>query len=99
MFNNVLIGDLSTNIPQDGYEEELWSWDLLDARKGVARANVTLDIAPGIRAGPISLVAAGDLLAGALKATRAPPAPAGDPPHAIRPLALACVLLDYLQVS
>ncbi|KAJ0181857.1 hypothetical protein K1T71_002579 [Dendrolimus kikuchii] len=84
---------------KDGYEEELWSWDLLDARKGVARANVTLDVAPGIRVGAISLVAAGDLLAGALKASRAPPAPAADPPHAIRPLALACVLLDYLQAT
>lgn len=84
---------------KDGYEMELWSWELLDARRGVARANVSLQVAAGARVGPVSLVAAGDLLAGALKAARAPPAPAADPPHAARPLALACVLMDYLHAT
>ncbi|KAJ8726365.1 hypothetical protein PYW07_001063 [Mythimna separata] len=84
---------------KDGYEEDLFSWSLLDARRGVARANVTLDVPAGIKAGPTSLQATGDLLAGALQAAREPPAPAADPVHAVRPLALACVLLDYLQAS
>lgn len=83
---------------QDGYEEELWSWSLLDARRSVARANVTLNPPAGIKPGPISLVATGDLVASALQAARLPPTAAGDPTHAVRPLALACVLLDYLQV-
>lgn len=38
-------------------------------------------------------------MASALHAARLPPAAAGDPTHAVRPLAAACVLLDYLQVS
>lgn len=83
---------------QDGYEEDLFEWSLLDARRGVARANVTLVVPAGVRAGAGSLRAAGDLLAGALRAARDPPAPAADPAQAVRPLALACVLLDYLQV-
>lgn len=64
----------------------------------MARANVTLEVPPGVKAGPTSLQATGDLLSGALQAVREPPAPAADPTHAVRPLALACVLLDYLQV-
>lgn len=84
---------------KDGYEEDLFSWSLLDARRGVARANVTLEVPPGVKAGPTSLQATGDLLSGALQAVREPPAPAADPTHAVRPLALACVLLDYLQAS
>ncbi|KAH9632718.1 hypothetical protein HF086_013090 [Spodoptera exigua] len=84
---------------EDGYEEDLFSWSLLDARRGVARANVTLEVPPGIKAGPTSLQATGDLLSGALQAVREPPAPAADPTYAVRPLALACVLLDYLQAS
>lgn len=83
---------------QEGYEEDLWTWNLLDARRGVARANVTLSPPAGIKPGPISLVATGDLVAIALQAARLPPAAAGDPTHAARPLAAACVLLDYLQV-
>ncbi|XP_022820433.1 CD109 antigen-like [Spodoptera litura] len=84
---------------KDGYEEDLFSWSLLDARRGVARANVTLEVPPGIKAGPTSLLVTGDLLSGALQAVREPPAPAADPTYAVRPLALACVLLDYLQAS
>lgn len=84
---------------KDGYEEDLWAWSLLDARQTVARANVTLDVRPGVKAGSISLRATGDLLASALQATKAPPAPSADPTHALRPLALACVLLDYLQAT
>uniref|UniRef100_A0A2A4K0R1 TEP1-F n=1 Tax=Heliothis virescens TaxID=7102 RepID=A0A2A4K0R1_HELVI len=84
---------------KDGYEEDLFSWSLLDARRGVARANVTLDVPAGIKAGATSLQATGDLLSGALQAVREPPGPAADPVHAVRPLALACVLLDYLQAS
>ncbi|XP_049691725.2 thioester-containing protein 1 allele R1 [Helicoverpa armigera] len=84
---------------KDGYEEDLFAWSLLDARRGVARANVTLDVPAGIKAGATSLQATGDLLSGALQAVREPPGPAADPVHAVRPLALACVLLDYLQAS
>lgn len=60
--------------------------------------NVSLDPTPGTRVGAASLRAAGDILAPALHAARAPPAPAADPAHALRPLAIATVLLDYLQV-
>lgn len=84
---------------QDGYEENLWSWSLLDARRVVARANVTLSPPAGIKPGPISLLVTGDLVASALQSTRLPPTAAGDPTHAVRPLAQACVLLDYLQVG
>lgn len=83
---------------QDGYEEDLFTWNLLDARRSVARANVTLTPPAGIKPGPISLLATGDLLSSAMYAARLPPAAAGDPPHAVRPLAAGCVLLDYLQV-
>lgn len=84
---------------QDGFEEELSSWELVDARRGVGRANVSLGVAPGTRAGAAALLAAGALLAPALRAARAAPAAAADPVRALRPLAVACVLLDYLQVS
>lgn len=59
---------------------------------------MTLNVRPGVKVGAISLRATGDLLAAAMQATKAPPAPSADPTHALRPLALACVLLDYLQV-
>ncbi|XP_063529848.1 thioester-containing protein 1 allele R1-like [Cydia strobilella] len=82
---------------KDGYEEEISSWGLIDGRRGVARANVTLEPPPGTRAGPVSLLAAGNLLAAALARARTAPAPAADPVYALRPMAVACVLLDYLQ--
>ncbi|CAG9098707.1 unnamed protein product [Plutella xylostella] len=82
---------------QDGYEEELWSWILLDGRRSTARGNVTLDAQAGTRLGGASLKAAGDLLAPALHASRAAPPPAADPASAVAPLAIAAVLLDYLQ--
>ncbi|XP_075992321.1 thioester-containing protein 1 allele R1-like [Anticarsia gemmatalis] len=84
---------------KDGYEEDVWAWSLLDARRTVARANVTLDVRPGVKTGAISLRATGDLLAAALQATKSPPAPSADPTYALRPLALSCVLLDYLQAT
>ncbi|CAH0603133.1 unnamed protein product [Chrysodeixis includens] len=84
---------------KDGYEEELFTWGLLDARRGVARANLTLEVPAGQRAGQTWLQAGGDLLAGALQAAKQPPAPATDAAQAARPLALACVLLDYLQAT
>ncbi|KAG7311408.1 hypothetical protein JYU34_002450 [Plutella xylostella] len=49
--------------------------------------------------GGASLKAAGDLLAPALHASRAAPPPAADPATAVAPLAIAAVLLDYLQVD
>lgn len=64
----------------------------------MARSNVTLEATAGTRVGPVSLLGAGTLLAGALH-TRNPGGVAADPPHALRPLALATVLLDYLQVG
>lgn len=82
---------------QDGFEEDLWAWRLLDARRSVARSNVTLEPNAGTRVGTVSLLGAGTLLAGALY-TRNPGGIAADPPHALRPLALATILLDYLQV-
>lgn len=63
----------------------------------MARSNITLEPTAGTRVGPVSLLGAGTLLAGALH-TRNPGGVAADPPHALRPLALATVLLDYLQV-
>ncbi|KAG7311407.1 hypothetical protein JYU34_002449 [Plutella xylostella] len=84
---------------QDGYEEELWSWILLDGRRSTARGNVSLDAQAGTRLGGASLKAAGDLLAPALHASRAAPPPAADPATAVAPLAIAAVLLDYLQVN
>lgn len=87
-----------SSLRQDGYEEELWSWALVDGRRGVARVNVSLDVHPGTRLGSVALKAAGDIMAPALHASRAPPAAAADPAHALRPMAVATVLLDYLQV-
>ncbi|XP_049864919.1 CD109 antigen-like isoform X2 [Pectinophora gossypiella] len=84
---------------KDGYEEELWTWGLLDARRGVSRSNITLEPTAGTRLGTVSLVAAGSLLAGALQAVRNPPAAAADPIHALRPLAVSTVLLDYLEAT
>ncbi|XP_052755570.1 thioester-containing protein 1 allele R1-like isoform X2 [Galleria mellonella] len=86
---------------KDGYEEDLWSWSVLDARNGVARERVTLQAPAGTRPGGALLSAAGELVAAALAAALSTtgPAPAADPPHAIRPLALACVLIDYLQTK
>ncbi|KAL4708067.1 hypothetical protein ACJJTC_009846 [Scirpophaga incertulas] len=81
----------------DGYEEEVWEWNLLNARVGVARANMTLEPLAGTRLGSVYLQGTGELLASALQAIKNPPAPSGDPPHAVRPLAVACVLLEYLQ--
>ncbi|XP_026329682.1 CD109 antigen-like isoform X2 [Hyposmocoma kahamanoa] len=83
---------------KDGFEEDLWAWGLLDARRSVARSNITLEPTAGTRVGPVSLLGAGTLLAGALH-TRNPGGVAADPPHALRPLALATVLLDYLQLT
>ncbi|XP_004927018.1 C3 and PZP-like alpha-2-macroglobulin domain-containing protein 8 [Bombyx mori] len=84
---------------KDGYEEEVWKWSLIDARRGVGRANISLEAAAGVRVSSVSLQTAGDMLASALHAARTPPSPAADPPQAARPLALACVLLDYLQAT
>ncbi|VVD02140.1 unnamed protein product [Leptidea sinapis] len=84
---------------QDGFEEEVWSWALLDARRGIARANVTLSPAAGTRVAAVSLEAAGDLLANSFRAMKAPPTVAADASYALRPLARACILLDYLQVT
>ncbi|CAH0404826.1 unnamed protein product [Chilo suppressalis] len=81
----------------DGYEEEVWTWSILNARNGVARANMTLDPVAGTRLGPVYLQGTEDLLASALHALKTPPAPSADPVHAVRPLAVACVLLEYLQ--
>ncbi|CAB3250011.1 unnamed protein product [Arctia plantaginis] len=97
--NGVSASLFRTIAVKDGYEEDLWAWSLLDARKTVARANVTLNVRPGVKAGAISLRATGDLLASALQATKAPIAPSADAIHALRPLALACVLLDHLQAT
>jgi hypothetical protein len=83
---------------QDGYEEDVWVWNLLNAKNGVARANMTLEPIAGTRLGPVYLQETGELLASALQAIKNPPDAAGDPPHAVRPLAVACVLLEYLQV-
>lgn len=84
---------------QEGYEEEVWSWAVLDARRGAARGNVSVAAAAGTRLAGSALLAAGDLLAPALPALRAAPLPAADPAHALRPLATACLILDYLQVT
>ncbi|CAH0748966.1 unnamed protein product [Diatraea saccharalis] len=81
----------------DGYEEDVWMWSLLDARNGVARTNMTLEGVAGTRLGNVYLQATGDLLANAIHAIHVPPAPAADPPHAVKPMAVACVLLQYLQ--
>lgn len=83
---------------QDGYVENIWSWALLDGRRGVARANVTLTPAAGTKLGAVSLEATGDLLANALRAIKTPSTVAADALYALRPLARACILLDYLQV-
>ncbi|KAM3964840.1 thioester-containing protein 1 allele R1 [Aphomia sociella] len=82
---------------KDGYEEDLWAWSVLEARSGSAKTRVVLQPAPGTRARSALLLAAGELLAPALGAALTSPAAAADPPHALRPLALSCVLLDYLQ--
>lgn len=71
---------------------------LLDGRRGVARGNVTLMPAAGTRLGAVSLEATGDIMANALRALKAPPVVAADPTYAMRPMARACVILDYLQV-
>ncbi|KPJ15105.1 CD109 antigen [Papilio machaon] len=84
---------------QDGYEEEMWSWTLLDGRRGVARGNVSVWAAAGTRLSGSALLAAGDMLAPALRELRAVPPAAADPAHALRPLATACILLDYLQTT
>ncbi|CAG9566895.1 unnamed protein product [Danaus chrysippus] len=84
---------------QDGYVEDVWSWAILDGRRGVARANVTLEPAAGTKLGAVSLEATGDLLANAFRAIKSPPISAADPNYALRPLARACVLLDYLQAT
>ncbi|CAH0725826.1 unnamed protein product, partial [Brenthis ino] len=84
---------------KDGYEEDIWSWVLLDGRRGVARGNVTLAPAAGTRLGTVSLEATGDIMANALRALKAPPVVAADPTYAMRPMARACVVLDYLQAT
>ncbi|XP_038206788.1 C3 and PZP-like alpha-2-macroglobulin domain-containing protein 8 isoform X2 [Zerene cesonia] len=84
---------------KDGYEEEVWSWSLLDARRGVARANVSLSPALGTRVAAVSLEAAGDLIANSFRALKSPAIVAADAAYALRPLARACILLDYLQVT
>ncbi|KAL0849223.1 hypothetical protein ABMA28_013556 [Loxostege sticticalis] len=83
----------------DGFQEDVWVWNLLNARSGVARANMTLEPVAGTRLGPARLLATGDLLSPALQALSQSPPAAGDPPHAVRPLAVACVLMDYLQTT
>lgn len=60
---------------------------------------MTLEPVAGTKLGPVNLLATGDLLSSALQALWQTPPAAGDPPHAVRPLAVACVLLDYLQVG
>ncbi|XP_041986950.1 CD109 antigen-like [Aricia agestis] len=97
--NGVSASLFRTLYVKDGYEEDIWSWSLLDGRRGVARANVTLTPAPGTKLGAVSLEATGDLLAGSLRATREPLNLAVDPAYALRPMARACVLLDYLQAT
>ncbi|XP_045774990.1 C3 and PZP-like alpha-2-macroglobulin domain-containing protein 8 [Maniola jurtina] len=84
---------------KDGYIEDIWSWALLDGRRGVARANVTLAPAAGTKLGSVSLEATGDLLANALRALKSPVTVAADATYALRPLARACILLDYLQAT
>ncbi|XP_072936646.1 thioester-containing protein 1 allele S3-like isoform X2 [Epargyreus clarus] len=84
---------------KEGYDEEVWSWALLDARSGAARGAAGVRAAPGTRLGGAALRAAGDALAPAVLALPTPPAPAADAAYALRPLARACVLLDYLQVT
>ncbi|XP_023935608.2 thioester-containing protein 1 allele S3 isoform X2 [Bicyclus anynana] len=84
---------------KDGYTEKIWSWALLDARRGVARTNVTLTPAAGTKLGAVSLEATGDLLANALRAMKSPSTVAADATYALRPLARACILLDYLQAT
>ncbi|KAJ2953639.1 hypothetical protein O0L34_g1251 [Tuta absoluta] len=84
---------------KDGYEDELWTWGLLDARRSVSRSNITLEPTAGTRLGSVSLLASGSLLAGALQASRNPPAAAADPIYALRPLAISTVLLDFLQAA
>ncbi|XP_013181291.1 PREDICTED: C3 and PZP-like alpha-2-macroglobulin domain-containing protein 8 [Papilio xuthus] len=84
---------------QDGYEEEVWSWTLLDGRRSAARGNVSVWAAAGTRLSGSALLAAGDLLAPALRGLRDPPPAAADPAYALRPLATACILLDYLQTT
>ncbi|CAH2104661.1 unnamed protein product [Euphydryas editha] len=84
---------------KDGYVEDIWSWALLDGRRGVARANVTLLPAAGTKLGTVSLEATGDLLANALRAMKSPSVVAADANYALRPMARACILLDYLQAT
>ncbi|CAH2243434.1 jg9350 [Pararge aegeria aegeria] len=84
---------------KNGYEEKIWSWALLDGRRGVARTNVTLTPAAGTKIGAVSLEATGDLLANALRAIKSPSTVAADAYYALRPLARACILLDYLQAT
>ncbi|XP_026487589.2 thioester-containing protein 1 allele S3-like [Vanessa tameamea] len=84
---------------KDGYVEDIWSWALLDGRRGVARVNVSLSPAAGTKLGAVSLEATGDLLANALRAMKAPPGVAADANYALRPMARACILLDYLQAT
>ncbi|XP_053625843.1 thioester-containing protein 1 allele S3-like [Plodia interpunctella] len=89
---------------KDGYEETVWSWELLDARRGIARANATLEPKAGTKLGPALLQAGGDILAAVLndpseRELGFDPMPAASPPHALRPLAKACILLDYLQAT
>ncbi|GBP44985.1 CD109 antigen [Eumeta japonica] len=83
---------------KEGYEEDLWTWMLLDARRGIARGNVSLTPRAGTRVQAVSFHVAGDPLVPALQAARRAPAPSADPAHALRPLAVASVLLDYLDV-
>ncbi|CAK1549918.1 unnamed protein product [Leptosia nina] len=97
--NGVSASLFRTITVKDGYDEEVWSWSLLDARRGVARANVTLSPAPGTKVAAVSLEAAGDLLANSFRALKAPTTVAADATYALRPLARACILLDYLQVT
>ncbi|XP_013188878.2 C3 and PZP-like alpha-2-macroglobulin domain-containing protein 8 [Amyelois transitella] len=89
---------------KDGYEETVWSWELLDARRGIARANATLQPKAGTKLGPALLQAGGDIVAAVLNDPNErelgfDPMPAASPPHALRPLAKACILLDYLQAT
>ncbi|CAG4944809.1 unnamed protein product [Colias eurytheme] len=87
----------STIDVKDGYQEEVWSWSLLDARRGIARANISLSPALGTRVAAVSLEAAGDLMANSFRALKVPATVAADAAYALRPLARACILLDYLQ--
>ncbi|CAH4004421.1 unnamed protein product [Pieris brassicae] len=97
--NGVSASLFRTITVKDGYDEEVWSWSLLDARRGVARSNTTLSPAPGTKVNGVSLEASGDLLANSFRALKAPATVAADATYALRPLARACILLDYLQVT